>query len=257
MPTRELLIHRLEAIAATLEPNADALALLALGSAGLEIERLDEYSDLDFFVIVREGAKGAFLQTPGWLAAVHPIAFSYRNTPDGFRAMFEDGVFCELAVFEPGELAGIPFAPGRVVWRREGFDASVCVPHRSGRPSAESAEWVVGEALSALYLGLCRLRRGEGVAAFRAVQVEAAGRAMQLVRLLDGEGDGPRDPFAEERRFERRHASATAELPGFMQGYVRSAESALAILSFLERRFEVKRAMATAIRRLCGTASGG
>jgi hypothetical protein len=36
-----------------------------------------------------------------------------------------------------------------------------------------------------------------------------------------------------------------------MQGYERSRESALAILAFLERRFEVNAAMAAAVRALC------
>jgi len=76
MHTRELLLGRLNAIASSVERNADALALLALGSAGVETDRPDGYSDLDFFVIVREGSKGAFVESLGWLAAVLPIAFS-------------------------------------------------------------------------------------------------------------------------------------------------------------------------------------
>lgn len=37
----------------------------------------------------------------------------------------DDGVFCEFAVFEPHELAPIPFAPGRWVWRRDELDPTL------------------------------------------------------------------------------------------------------------------------------------
>ena len=39
--------------------------------------------------------------------------------------------------------------------------------------------------------------------------------------------------------------------PAWTQGYARNCESALAILSFLERNFEVNNAMADAVRELC------
>ena len=100
MHKRELLLRRLDEIASSLQRTDGALALLGLGSVGLETERLDEYSDLDFFVVVRDGCKAAFIESLGWLERVRPIAFAYRNTPDGHKALFDDGVFCEFAVFE-------------------------------------------------------------------------------------------------------------------------------------------------------------
>jgi hypothetical protein len=251
MRKRELLLRRLDEIASSLQRTDDALALLGLGSVGLETDRLDEHSDLDFFVVVKDGCKAAFIESLGWLERVRPIAFSYRNTPDGHRALFDDGVFCEFAVFEARELSGIPFAPGRVVWSREGLDESVFTPSRTGAVAAHPVEWLLGETVTGLYVGLCRLQRGEALAAFRAIQVQVVGNVMELVRILEAAVAGGRDPFAEERRFERHYPGLAAELPSFMQGYQRNCESALAILAFLEPRFEVNPAMATAIRALC------
>jgi len=251
MHKRELLLRRLDEIASSLQRTDDALALLGLGSVGLETDRLDEHSDLDFFIVVKDGCKAAFIASLGWLERVRPIAFSYRNTPDGHKALFDDGVFCEFAVFEPRELSGIPFAPGRVVWRREGFDESVCTPSGTGAAVSHPVEWLLGETLTGLYVGLCRLQRGEALAAFRAIQVQVVGHVMELARTLEAAAAGGRDPFAEERRFERRYPGLAAELPSFMQGHRRNRESGLAILAFLERRFEVNAAMATAIRALC------
>ena len=50
MPAVSALLHRLNEIAKSIEKSQKALALLGLGSIGKEQERLDEYSDLDFFV---------------------------------------------------------------------------------------------------------------------------------------------------------------------------------------------------------------
>lgn len=251
MHKRELLLRRLDEIVSSLLRTDGALALLGLGSVGLETERLDEHSDLDFFVVVSDGSKAAFIESLRWLERVRPLAYAYRNTVDGYKALFDDGVFCEFAVFEPSELSRIPFAPGRVVWKREGFDESVCAPLMSGTAAPPSVEWLLGEALTGLYTGLCRLRRGETLAASRAIQGGVVGNVMELAQTLEAPSTVGRDPFAGERRFERRFPGLAAELPSFMQGYGRNRESALAILAFLERRFEVNAAMATAIRALC------
>jgi lincosamide nucleotidyltransferase len=248
---RELLLRRLDEIASSLLRTDGALALLGLGSVGLETDRLDEYSDLDFFVVVSDGSKAAFVENLRWLERVRPLAYAYRNTVDGYKALFDDGVFCEFAVFESTELSRIPFAPGRVVWRREGFDESVCVPMTSATAAPPSVEWLLGEALTGLYTGLCRLRRGETLAASRAIQGGVVGNVMQLAQTLEAPSSVRRDPFAEERRFEQRFPGLAGELQSFMQGYGRNRESALAILAFLERRFDVNAAMATAIRALC------
>lgn len=251
MHKRELLLKRLEGISRSLQASGRALALLGLGSVGLETGRLDEFSDLDFFVVARDGATPSFLESLEWLAAVAPIAYAYRNTADGHKVLFEDGVFCEFAVFEARELSRIPFVRGRLVWREEGFDDTVCVPRRVAGRAPSSPEWLLGEALTSLYVGLCRLRRGEKLAAMRAIQVLAVSHTLELAVTVEEPTPVPPDPFAMERRFEQRFPGLAGELSSFMQGYEGSRESALAILAFLERHFEVNRAMAAAIRRLC------
>ena len=55
-------------IGAALARRDDALALLGLGSVGLETARLDRWSDLDFFAIVAPGAKARYIERLDWLA---------------------------------------------------------------------------------------------------------------------------------------------------------------------------------------------
>jgi hypothetical protein len=58
MQIKQTLLARLDAIARSLEASGHAEALIGLGSVGLELDRLDEYSDLDFFAIVNPALAG-------------------------------------------------------------------------------------------------------------------------------------------------------------------------------------------------------
>ena len=60
----ESLLTRLDEIGHSLEKSGHALALLGLGSVGLELDRIDAYSDLDFFVIVEQGYKLTYINSP-------------------------------------------------------------------------------------------------------------------------------------------------------------------------------------------------
>lgn len=256
MPTRSNDIppqlQRLEEIAASLQGQPTALALLGLGSVGLELERLDAYSDLDFFVIVAQGHKQAFIKDLGWLSTAHPLAFAFRNSSDGYKALFEDGIFCEFAVFELPELANIPYAPGRIVWKRPEVGGWISQPQLPA-PSAPVADqdWLVGEILTNLYVGLGRYRRGEKLSAAQFVQVYAIDRLIELVEMIIPGQPGVKDPFTPERRFETRYPQMETIFPRLIQGYERTPQSAQAILSFLKQHIPINPAMEQAILGLC------
>jgi hypothetical protein len=247
------LLTRLDAIGESLARSGHALALLGLGSVGVETQRLDAYSDLDFFAIVEPGRKQRYLADLDWLRAIHPIAYAFMNTADGYKLLYADGIFCEFAVFAPEELSAIPFTGGRVVWRR----ADVAAPWTPPAPTpAEKAsrdvEWLLGEALTNLYVGLGRDLRGETLAAMRLIQTHAVDRVLELLEHLTAAQPAPRDPFAIERRFEQRYPTFAAQAALWMQGYDRNRESARAILAFLEQHVPVNAALAAAIRERLG-----
>ncbi len=250
MTPPEKLLERLNAIGHALRDSGKALALLGLGSVGTELERLDEYSDLDFFAIVQPGYKPEFIYNLDWLAAVHPIAYSFQNTVDGHKLLFADGIFCEFAVFEPNELRHIPFTAGRFVWVDLAFDPLLASPHLRTLKK-HPVEWQLGEALTNLYIGLGRYRRGEKLSAARFIQGYAVDRIVELSAMIEAEHAAPRDIFTGERRYEQRFPGIAAHLPEFMQGYDRSIESARAILEFLDAHFEINPAMRQAILDLC------
>lgn len=254
MQKTQRLLARLHAIASSLQDSGNALALLGLGSTGSETARMDDYSDLDFFAIVKPGFKDRFVDNLDWLTDIRPLIYTFRNTVDGYKALFEDDIFCEFAVFEPHELHAIPFTRGRVIWKDDSFDENLCVPQtrqRDENPVEGTNAWHLGEALTNLYIGLGRVYRGETLTGTRFIQSYAIDHVLALTREVETALPYTEDPFNSERRYEFRYPQTAQYLPTFIQGYERNVASALAILTFLERYFVVSPAMSTAIRELC------
>lgn len=247
------LLKRLDEIGHSLAQSGHALALIGLGSVGEELDRMDEYSDLDFFVIVEPGYKRHYIDSLDWLSRIAPIAYQFLNTPDGYKLLFSDGIFCEFAIFELQELDGIPFAPGRIVWKRDDAPEALHQPAKAPvRAEQRPKEFLIGEAITNLYVGMGRDKRGEKLSAMRFIQGYAVDRLLELADYIEPEQNTARDIFVNERRFEQRHPAIAKEMSAWLQGYDHNRESVLAILSFLEQHFEVNQAMADEIRKLCG-----
>ncbi|MCA9866040.1 MAG: hypothetical protein KC410_06090 [Anaerolineales bacterium] len=243
-----LLLQRLDDIGRSLASEPTALALIGLGSVGRELSRLDDYSDLDFFVIVESEHKQRYIDNLAWLEAAHPLAYTFRNSVDGYKFLFADGIYGEMAVFGPEELANAAYAPGRMVWRRADMPQSAASPaHWPPRRSPPSLDHLLGEALTNLYVGLGRFRRGEKLSAFRFIQGYAVDRVVDLAQRMASQTAAEEDHFDGPRRFERRFPDLAGALPALMPGYEHSPEAAAAILSLLSAHFEIDPAIRDAI----------
>jgi hypothetical protein len=253
MEMKQRLLARLGAVARAVKEMGQGVAVLGLGSAGQELDRLDAFSDLDFFVIARPGQKRYFLDSLAWLESIQPVLFSFLNTADGYKLLFADGIFCEMAVFEPDELQTIPYTHARIIWQDErsplSFPENNKLPPAPAQPS--TIEWLTGEILSNLYVGLGRFQRGEKLTASRFIQGHAIDRILELAPFIEEQQAGHSDPFDQDRRFEQRYPRIAAELPEFLQGYEKSPHSARAILNFLERHVPVNKGMKDAILSFC------
>jgi len=245
MTKKELLLHRLIQIGESVQKTDNARALFGLGSVGVELERIDEYSDLDFFVIAKPGKKQYFLQSLLWLSDIHSLDFYFLNTVDGYKVLFEDDIYGEFAIFEEYELEQAHYAEGRIVWCEPDFDTSLRFPKNSGANTwqPQSIEWGVGEILSNLYVGLGRYLRGEKLSGYIFVERHAFSMLIELIEMTHKQQPGYKDIYNRDRRFEFRHPEFTAQLPSLLQGYDKTAQSALAILEVTEKLFGVDRAM--------------
>ncbi len=245
----ERLVQRLDDLGAALARRGDAIALIGVGSVGLDLDRLDDHSDLDFFVIVNDDARQRYLDSIDWLEELSPVAFSFPNTVDGRKVLFADGLYAEYAVFTLDGVAACASPAGRIVWQRADAPAGLEAPRRVPGPSPyDTVQWQANEALTNLYVGLHRDARGETLSATRLIQTHAVDRVLTIAGLHAGV-TGQQDPFAVERGAERRFG-AGVPLAAMVPGYNRNREAALAILAWLEAHAGVDPALEAAIRQL-------
>ncbi len=243
-------LQRLDDLAGHLATRPDAVALLGVGSAGVEHDRLDEHSDLDFFVVVEDDAKERYLASVDWLEGAGRVGYSFVNSVDGRKALLANGVFVEYAVFTVGELARVPFTGARVVWRRADAPEGLA---ESGpplpRPALDSVEFHLNEALTNLYVGLHRELRGERLSATRFIQSHAVDRVLALLRLT-GPGGVALDPFDPTRRVEQAHPPEALPLAAMVPGYLHNRDAARAVLGWLGERFEIDPVIGAAVTEL-------
>jgi lincosamide nucleotidyltransferase len=249
---KELLLQRLDEIGKSIERKGGALLLLGLGSVGIETDRLDEYSDLDFFVIVKPRQKQKYLDHLDWLEEVHPLAYYFKNTSVGYKILFEDGIYGEYAVFEEWELENSSYSEGRVVWKDPVYKNMEITKSSERIPSLrnDSLDHPLNEALTNLYVGLCRYARGERLSATRFIQSYAVDSILSVLHLLEQEVDYFPDPFGHERRLERRYPRFAGIIGNMIQGYDHVPESALSILKYLEEVYPVNKGLSEEIQRL-------
>jgi lincosamide nucleotidyltransferase B/F len=195
--------NKLSEIGQSLAASPAALALLGLGSAGVERNRLDSYSDIDFFVIVQPGWKQHYLQKTEWLETKSGIDWIFQNTTDGFKIYWQDDVFGEMAVFEPNELANIQFSTGVVLWSTPDFDVRITEPKNLPVKKVTDPQQLKNELLSNLFVGISRFRRGEEMSAWRFVQVYALTLAIEIeINSANQAADIQIDVFDLDRRLE-------------------------------------------------------
>ncbi|MER7334100.1 MULTISPECIES: hypothetical protein [unclassified Micromonospora] len=247
-------LRRLDDLAAHLATLPDTVALLGLGSAGHDHDRFDAHSDLDFFLVVADGAVPRYVDSIDWLAAPCPVAYSFANERHGRKALYADGIFVEYAVFTVDELTRLPFTGARIVWQRPDAPAGLA---ESGQapvgPPHDTPDFHLNEALTNLYVGLHRELRGELLSASRFIQSYAVDRVIALLRLTSAGTTHRHDPFDPARRVEQAYPPEALPLAAMAPGYRANREAARVILEWLEARFPVDPVIAAAIRNLLAT----
>ena len=189
-------IQRFNEIIQLNQHKEEVLAFIGLGSMH-DLTRLDAYSDIDFFILVQsQQDKKIYIEDMSWLD-VHPIIFSYIETRDGLKVIYEDGILLEFAVFTIDELKHIPFQEGTIYYKKPFINEHDLKPQLK-QFHAFDLNKTISNCLSNLYVGLLREHRGEHVAAFLMIQVYATSH---LLKILDQNQD---DPFVVERRIEQR-----------------------------------------------------
>lgn len=243
------LLQRLDDIGNYLVNRDDVLGLLGLGSVGVELSRLDQYSDLDFFLIVKKGSKSTYLASLFWLSDVYPLVYSFRNTVDGYKILFSDGIYGEFAVFEEQEMTDISYSEGRWIFKKLDCKTSNVQIMPFQPLVSKQTDFAVNELLTNLLVGLQRFRRGERLAAQRLIEVHALNQLISILPSIYVEENIVADKFNLDRRVEFRFPAFAKKIPLFVQGIENIPASAQHLLDFVMTHFDVNKAMADEIRK--------
>lgn len=244
---KDKIIQQMNLMIESFSSDPNILCFLGLGSLANQ-DRLDDYSDLDFFLIVQEGTKKSYLSDLSWISN-EPLAYQFLNTKDGYKAMTSNGVFMEFAVFEVDELKDIPFSPGKILYKKDDFDPSI-VYRNDVKLNHGNIEYRVNESLTNLYIGILRHFRGEVQSAFSFIQVYAMHHIYHLLSEVYKETPQEIDRYVQERRIEFRFPNQKDMLLSMTQGSKHNLESASAILEFLTTNFKTNETLVCLIQQL-------
>lgn len=189
----------------------DVEGLVLLGSTA-EPERVDEWSDHDFYLVVREGTQERFRTGLEWLPDAALIAFAVRETAHGLKVVLRDGHMLEFAVASPAEVATFAGSPYVVA-----LDRADVATRMAAAPTAPPAAGVdvlreFRLFLATLLIGTGRARRGEELAGGQLVRGAAVEHLARVLSALlappASAAAAVSDPFNALRRFEQAHPEA-------------------------------------------------
>lgn len=121
-----------------------------------QVRCVDNYLDMDFFLIVKEGFKQLFLEDLKWLS-VRLFVYIFRNILDGYKVLFDDGVFVEFVIFIEKEIVDVYFIKGIVYYKINDFDVLFVVLNNMLKKKVIDKNYYLNEVLINIYIGLNRL----------------------------------------------------------------------------------------------------
>lgn len=202
---------------ARLTAEPDVLGLVLLGSTSGSPPLPDAWSDHDFFVVTRDGAQERFRGERAWLPDPERIVLSFRETPHGAKALWDDGHLAEWAAFSLDQLALARVNRYRVLLDRADVAARMAraraATEEQTRRAAPDAGWSAGMFLGALVVGAGRWARGERLSGHQLVRGAAVGHLIDLLRAgLPPDRAAGLDDLDPLRRIERALPGEAAEI---------------------------------------------
>ena len=184
--------------------HPEIIGLVLVGSAA-ETERVDKWSDHDFFVITPSGSQDLLRTNLNWLPNSESIAFSFKETLHGLKVVYESGAVLEFAVFDCAELQTCDVNHHYLAYGNEEVaQALESATNRKVEVSGTNNLKDFRLFLSLLIIGVGRSRRGEILAAGENIRSTAT---YALLKVFTQQlGKNPQlDRLDARRRFESVH----------------------------------------------------
>lgn len=190
-----------KALVDSVSANPNVIGLVFLGSSA-DHSRVDQYSDQDFFLVVKPNSGEDFRQDLSWLPNHGDIVLAPRETAHGLKVLYKSGLVLEFAVFEDAELELAAANDYLVALDKQDIAPRMAAIASKSIPRPFDAEAGFELFLSLLVIGVGRARRGEVIAADQHIKGYAVEKLIQLVRSSKPSGTDRRDSLNAFRRFE-------------------------------------------------------
>ncbi|MEI6649379.1 MAG: hypothetical protein WCO08_07040 [Actinomycetes bacterium] len=215
------------------QKNEDVLGLVLVGSTA-ETFRADEWSDHDFFLIVKIGLGEKFRKHLSWLPNFEEIAFAPRETDHGLKVVYKNGRVLEFAVFEDPELELASVNSWAVPVDKTNIAERVQKIQKRTNPKFFTVEEEWSLFLATILIAIGRARRGELLIAGLGIRTRALNHALGLLRTAHPPQDntaGLEDNLDRFRRVEIQYPNEAQVLNEIVELPVE--QSAKALLEFV------------------------
>ena len=217
--TLQVFLEYSDTLALSAIDNAEVLGLVLVGSAA-DTARVDEWSDHDFFLVVKVGQGERFRQDLSWLPDYRSISIAARETAHGLKVVYENGHVLEFAVFEDPELElasvnywAVPVDKSNITDRVRALEAKTVGP-----AFEDDKEW--GLFLALILIAVGRARRGEVLIAGQAIRSYYLKHVLGFVRDRKrpvAGTEGLEDNLDRFRRFEKQYPTEAARIESILQ----------------------------------------
>lgn len=175
-----------DALIALSHADERILGLVALGSMAGTHHQADEWSDHDFWLVVKEGTQPEFHADLSWIPSAERIVVAFKETDHGWKILFNKGHILEYAIFSLDELQLTRFQHYVVLVDKARVKQSMVAMVARGQhliPS-QPALYRVNQVLTLLVVGLGRYARGEEISASLFIKSYALEHLCYILRIL-------------------------------------------------------------------------
>jgi hypothetical protein len=157
-----------------LRPKDDIIALLALGSMAEKDHDPDLWSDHDFSIIIKKGSEEKYINNLFWLPDEYQVVFTYKESDNSRKVIFENMHLIEYAVFELENLKNLKINSYRLLFDKFNITDYIEEIVNSTSNSSnllEDNEGLIGNLLTDIFIGVGRYKRGEKISAHYFIKV--------------------------------------------------------------------------------------
>ena len=193
-----------ESLVEACRATPSVIGLVLVGSVA-DTERVDEWSDHDFFLITETGGQEKLRQDLTWLPSNDEIAFSFRETAHGLKVVYRTGAVLEFAVFDTDELRACAVNHNRLAFGTDEVKQALSIASDRTQQDIHGDSLVdFRHFLSLLLIGVGRSRRGELLTAGQGIRSYALSVLMRVF-AREFPRDARLDRLDALRRFEIVH----------------------------------------------------